>query len=144
MSETATEILDDLVASLRAVKLFALVTLGVAGSSGGVPRAAVSLEGQDFFQADDCPATLWVRLRVRIAIHLRSDDSAEAIERAGQLCASCVQTLLSDPHRGQRCKDLPIGRATEIGRTELAPGMKRPEAEVTLAIRCHFEIQGQP
>jgi hypothetical protein len=144
VSERATEILYDLVSSLRASELFALVTLGGCGSSGGVPRAAVLLEGQDFFQADDCPATLWVRLRVRIAIHLRSDDSAESIDRAGQLCASSVQALLSDPYRGQRCKDLPMGRATEIGRTELVPGLKRPEAEVTLTVRCHFEIQGQP
>jgi hypothetical protein len=137
----ATEILQDLASVLRDSDLFALVTLGPAGSASEVPRAAVILEGQDFFQADDSASSLWVRLRVRIAIHLRGDDPAEGIARAGQLCASAVEAILADPYRAGRCRDLPIGRATEIGRTELTPGLKRPEAEVNLAVRCHFEIE---
>jgi hypothetical protein len=144
MSEPATDILQDIASSLQAAGHFALVTLGSAGPAGEVPRAAVLLEGQDYFQADDRSSALWGRLRARVAVHVRCDNEADALARAGQLSADCVQTLLADPYRGGRCKDLPIGRATEVGRVELTPGLRRPEAEVSLAVRCHFEIEGTP
>jgi hypothetical protein len=144
LAAPATEILQDLASVLRGGGLFALVTLGPSGSASEVPRAAVVFEGQDFFQADDDISALWLRLRLRIAVHIRCDDPAESIARAGQLCASVAEAILEDPYRSGRCRDLPIGRATEIGRTEFTPGLRRPEAEVSLAVRCHFQIeQGQ-
>ena len=50
-----------------------------------------------------------------------------------------MATLLEDPFRGERCQDLPIGQATELGRSELVRGLKRPEVEMTFVVRCHFE-----
>jgi hypothetical protein len=50
-----------------------------------------------------------------------------------------MAALLEDPFRGERCQDLPIGRATELGRSELVRGLKRPEVEMAFVVRCHFE-----
>ena len=72
---------------------------------------------------------------------LSPDAAAEGVCRAIELSALASEAVLDDPYRGQRCCDLPIGRATEIGHSELVSGLKRPEVEITVAVRCHFEVQ---
>lgn len=141
MSPLAAAILQDMVQSLHATEQFALVTLGPSGSATVVPRANVLYDGQDVFQPDDTPSSQWMRLRVSIILRTRSDAAAEGICRAIELSALASEALLDDPYRGQRCCDLPIGRATEIGHSELVSGLKRPEVEITVAVRCHFEVQ---
>ncbi len=139
MSSTATEILQDIVSALNDSGLFAEVSLGISEASTAVPRAYVTYEGQDTFLSDDHSASLWVRLRVRVTIRTRSDSRGEGVARAADLYASAAEALLTDAYRTQHCCNLPIGRATEIGRSEITPGIRRPEVEMTFGVRCHFE-----
>lgn len=134
----ANQILQDLVSVLRACGHFATVTLGTVGDTAA-PRAAVHYEGQDFFSADDRPAARYVRLRCRVTIHTRCSHAGEQAARELDLSAAACEALLVDPYRGNLCRDLPIGKATEIGRIESAP-TNRPEVETSFAVRCHFEI----
>ena len=139
MPSSAAEILETFVETLRASGKFRLVMLGDAPSNSDVPRASILYEGQESFQPDDHATTRWVRLRASISIRTRSTDTAEATTRVNELCEDAMATLLEDPFRGERCQDLPIGRATELGRSELVRGLKRPEVEMTFVVRCHFE-----
>jgi len=141
MACEAAEILDDLVDALRATGEFSSVTLGESGSATDVPRCSVIYEGTESFLPDDSPAARWVRLRAIVSIHARSIDSARGLRRADELSEQAMNSLLVDPFRGGRCRDLPIGRATEIGRCRLSRRPKRPEVEMTFDIRCHFETQ---
>ena len=137
----ASEIIRDLVSALRASGHFAVVTLGGSADTAA-PRAAVHYEGQDFFPADDHPANRYARLRCRVTLHTRSSQAAEQTHRELDLSAAAAEALLADPYRGGRCCDLPIGKATEIGRAE--PGTaSRPEVETSFPVRCHFEIAGE-
>ena len=137
----ASEILQDLVSALRACGHFAVVTLGPS-SDTAAPRAAVHYDGQDFFPADDQPAGRYVRLRARVIIHTRCSHPAEQAGRELDLAGLAGEALLADPYRGGRCRDLPIGRATEVGQAEPAGTVARPEMETLFAVRCHFEIPG--
>jgi hypothetical protein len=139
VSSTAAGILQDIVSALRDTGAFREVTLGPPGESSVVPRAHVAYESQDVFPSDDSASGLWGRLRVRVTIHTRSDGRAEGTARAADLAATAAQALLADPYRGQRCRDLPIGSATEIERSEITPGIRRPEVEAAVSVRCHFE-----
>jgi len=139
MSSTA-DVLQDLLQTLRAGGAFALVSLGEAGSATAAPRATLAYEGEEAFPSDDGAASRWIRLRARVIVHTRSENAAQALLRASDLCQAAGQAILSDPYRGQRCRDLPIGRATEIGRSEMSSGAFRPEVEMSFAVRCHFEV----
>jgi hypothetical protein len=139
----ANEIIQNLVESLRACGHFAAVTLGGGGDTI-VPRAAVHYEGQDFFPADDRPAARYVRLRCRVVIHTRCSHAGEQAARELDLSAIACEALLADPYRSGRCRDLPIGKATEIGRVDVG-STSRPEVETSFAVRCHFELpEGEP
>lgn len=137
MSPTSA-ILQDLLAALRACGKFAVATLGDAGGETSVPRASLCYESRETFPADDDASVCWVRLKVRVTVHARADKPSEAALRAVDLCSLASAALLADPCRGGRCQDLPIGAATEIGRGE--PGdAKRPDIEMSFALRCHFQ-----
>lgn len=139
MSSVASEILADLVQALRGTGKFRHVTLGEAGSAAEVPRASVLHEGQDSFQPDDAVGVQWYRLRATVSVHTRSTDASEAVTRANELYEEATQALLQDPFRSGHCQDLPIGRATEIGRSQLVRDLKRPEVEMAFDVRCHFQ-----
>ena len=141
MASTATDILQDLASALRATGQFAQVTIGQGGSSSAVPRADVLFEGTEDFPADDHPDQRWVRLRSRIAIRTRNQDTAAGIARANDLCVSAAAALMVDPHRGGSCQVLPIGRATEVGRCDLAASLRRPEIEMSFGVRNHYVAQ---
>jgi len=139
MPAAATSILEDIVSTLGGTGLFTEVSLGRHEGSTAVPRAHVTYEGHDVFLSDDSSGNVWVRLQARVAVRTRSDDFAEGITRAADLCASVADALLADPYRGQRCRHLPIGPATQIGQTKMTPGIRRPEVEMTFGVCCHFE-----
>jgi len=141
MSSTAEAILQNMVEVLQATGKFARVSLGAPDSSTAIPRARLQYQGEEIFHADDSPAERWVRLHARVTIQTRSDDSAEGVLRAADLCQAAGEALLDDPYRGVLCSDLPIGRATEIRRTELPQRLRRPAVEIIFYVRCHFEVQ---
>ena len=143
MASVVTEILQDLLEALRATGKFRLVSLGEAPSATDVPRASVLYEGQESLQPDDSASATWHQLRISVSVHTRSTEAAEAITRSNELCEEAMGALLQDPYRGNRCRDLPVGRATEIGRSQLVRGLKRPEVEVTFDVRCHLETEGE-
>jgi hypothetical protein len=134
----AGEILQDLVAALRVCGHFAVVTLGDSADTAA-PRAAVHHEGQDFFPADDRPSGRYVRLSCRVVLHTRCADAGEQARRELDLAALAAEAILADPYRGGRCADLPIGKATEVGRVEPSGAARRPEVETAFAVRCHYE-----
>jgi len=141
MASEVAEILDDLVDALRATGKFSLVTLGEAGSATNVPRCSVIYESTESFLPDDSATARWGRLRATVSIRTRSVDVVQGVKRAAELSEQAMDSLLVDPFRGGRCRDLPVGRATEIARCRLSRGLKRPEIEMTFDIRCHFETE---
>lgn len=134
-----TEILQDLLQALRRSGPFATVSLGGEDGQAAVPRASVEPVGQDVFGPDDSPDGRWVRLRARVVIRTRSQGPAEAVARIGDLCEAAVAAVLADPHRGGRCRDLPIGRATEVDRVEVRTPLRLPDVEGSFLVRCHLE-----
>lgn len=141
MASTATQIMNDLVAALRTGGQFTLVTLGQAQSATEIPRANVQSEGIEQTPPDDSAGTLWNRLVCRLTIHARCDEPAGTESRLAELAQGAAGAIMSDPSRGGLCADLPIGRATEVGRWSHRPGVKRPEAEIEATIRCHYETE---
>ena len=139
MASTAADILDDVVETLRSTEAFSTVCLGVAASATEVPRAEVIYEGIEILNADDSSGTTWCRLRASVNIYSRATDAAVGTRRADELAETAVEALLTDPHRGSRCVDLPVGMATEVQRVRPIGGLKRPEVAVALEFRCHFE-----
>ncbi|MFW6133073.1 MAG: hypothetical protein ACOC8F_04195 [Planctomycetota bacterium] len=148
MPSTERAILDDVTQALACGGLFAetraAAGASAAGAGNGVPRATVMLQGRDVLAGDDSADALWVRLRLRVVIHDRADDVADAAARVADLCSAAGAALLSDPYRSGLCSDLPVGRATELGATDPVD-IRQPEVEVGLTVRCHFETQeGSP
>ncbi len=141
MASTASDILVDLADTLRATGQFAQVIIGADGSSTAVPRANVLHESTEDFPPDDRHDERWVRVRSRVAIRTRSQDTATAVTRVNDLCVAAAAALMTDPHRGGRCQVLPIGRATEVGRCDLATSLRRPEVEMSFSIRNHYVVQ---
>lgn len=138
MPATASEILQDVLQTLRSTSQFAAVTLG-AGPDLAVPRAWIEYQGQEVFRPDDSPTGRHMRIRAKIVIRTRTQSPAQSVARLGELCESAVSALLADPYRGRRCKDLPIGLATEIDRVEPDPTVASPEAQASFLLRCHME-----
>lgn len=150
MASQANEILNDLVTVLRGCGAFALVDLGSSRADATVPRAAVIFERQDTTAADDDQAVKWIELQARVIIRTRSESSSQAAGRIADLADAATAAILSDPYRGGRCHDLPIGQATEVTRAEMSrderyPQRKTsltvssPEIEIVLIVRCHYQ-----
>jgi len=135
-----TQILQDLVQALRQSGQFAAVSLGGGDGETAIPRASVECQGQETFRPDDSPAGRWVRLRARVVVRTRTASDAETVSRLADLCEAAIATVLADPHRGGRCRDLPIGAATEVDRVEFNASVRRPEAEASFVVRCHLEV----
>ena len=141
MASEVGDILQALVDTLRATGKFRLVTLGEAHSATDVPRASVLYKGHESSQPDDTAEVRWIRLRAGVVVHTRSTSVVQAVKRANELCEEVAEALLQDPFRGARCHDLPIGCATEIGHSELIRGVRQPEVEMALGVRCHFQTE---
>ncbi len=142
MAGVAKTVLDSIVQSLRSEagpSGLAVVIAGESADETAVPRANVLYRGCDAFEPDDSPAGGWLRLRYRVEVRTRCDGAASGLGRAAELAESAVVALLADPYRGGVCADLPVGRATEIGRVEVLTQLRRPEAGVALEVRCHVE-----
>jgi hypothetical protein len=132
-------VLDSILQALRSSGAFALVVAGEPADEASVPRAHVVQQGQDSFPPDDAPGGRWLRLRYRVQVRTRAGSAPEGAARASELAESAVAALLADPHRGGLCADLPVGRATEIGRLEPLAQLRRPEAGAAFDLRCHRE-----
>ncbi|HAU38847.1 MAG TPA: hypothetical protein DCX07_14165 [Phycisphaerales bacterium] len=136
------DILNDIVETIRGTGRFALVTLGECAAATATPRACVTLAGLDELRPDDTADARWFRLRARVTVHARAHEPPGGTIRAAELC-DAASALLADPFRGGRCRHLPVGAATEIGFAEPV-ALRRPEGEMCLAVRCHFQTQDQP
>jgi hypothetical protein len=142
VSSTAGDILVNLRDALRASGLFAEVSIGPAVDTGKFPRAELHLSAVKETVPDDNPAARWLMLRARLAITVRGAGAEQL--RAWELAEAAGAALLADRFRGQRCRDLPTGRATELGVAELSPHAKPPLAEVSFEIRCNLELEANP
>lgn len=143
MSSAATAILDDIVATLRAAAPAASVSLGAVPAGAEVPRLAVVLEQVESFNPDDSAAGRWHRLIARVIVRARCESQPAGLARVAELCETAAESLLTDPGRSGLCCDLPIGRATEVGRTESSATVRHPDYEMGFLVRCHFESEGQ-
>jgi len=141
MSSVTTDILQDLTQTLRNSGLFQSVTTGSRGTDTAIPRAAIICEREETLAPDDSASSRWGRMRAIVKIHTRCGTSSYATSRLADLVAAVSEALLADPYRSGLCRDLPIGRATEIDGCRAATDLKRPEIEAGIDIRCHFEIQ---
>ncbi len=143
MSSPVNDILADIRQAIADTQAFAAVTLGADKDSAHWPRAEVMLTSTEAVPADDDPESHWFTLRANVFIHVRATHEGSAISRALDLAQTAQESLLADPYRGQRCRDLPIGRATEIGQTRPEPGFKSPYLAVAFDVRCRFESDGE-
>lgn len=139
MSKTAPEILTDLCDAVRGTGAFHSVTIGPDEDATAYPRAEVLLVSTDEARPDDTADTRWTTLQATIRIHVRSHEHADALERSLELAGLAQEAILTDRFRGQRCKHLPIGRATELGTAILVPRVKSPYLAVSFEVHCHFE-----
>jgi hypothetical protein len=143
MPATVGLVIADVVAALRRCGRFELVTAAPTDSSQ-TPLAAVLLEGTSLPACDDRPDAAWLRVELRVVVRAAGGDPAAAIVRAAELCDAAAAAIMADPYRGGLCRDLPCGRATEVGAAELSHTAPRPQAQMSMAIRCHAELEGQP
>ena len=144
MASHASDIMNNVLQCLRDSRIFAEVSLGLAAMQSAVPRAHLLDDGQDFFRSDDSAAARWVRLKLRLVVHTRSIESADAITRADDLLQSAVAAILADPYRNGLCQDLPIGLACEvesIDQGNASDKKPRPEIELSATLRFHYESQ---
>jgi hypothetical protein len=143
MSNTAGEILLDIRDTLRSAGLFSSVTVGADADGAGAPRAEVVFTGLDESPADDAPLGRQVTLRARVVIHAKLGPPGGVLDRLLDLAGQAGAALLSDRFRGTRCRDLPIGRGTEIGHVSPEPSVRTPQA-VGFDVRCHYLTQETP
>lgn len=138
MNQPCSAILNDIVQSLRQCSRFSAVSLGLSPEMA-LPRATVKIEGFEVVEADDSATARWGKLTATISINVRDEAAGKAATRAVQLAEAATAALLADPFRSGLCKDLPIGRATEVGIARLTPLVRQPDSEISITIRCHFE-----
>jgi len=141
MASEAARILENIVEALRSAGVFASVALGEQGSATEVPRANVLPECEETLRPDDLADARWVRLSARVVLRTRADSGSEGLSRLMDLHRAAADALLADRFRGGICRDLPVGMATELGRAEIARGVRRPELEMSFPVRCHYQLQ---
>ena len=137
MADTALAVMQNIVQTLAATGRFAQASLG-GPATPAVPRAVVTMDKEELLPADDAAAR-WHRLSLSVTLHVRSAHRAEAVARAMELKSLACEALLAEPFRGGLCRHVPTGDATEIRGANLCDGMDRPELELVLYVRCHFE-----
>jgi len=143
VTSTEAAILTDLCETVRATGAFAAVTIGPDADSARWPRAEILFESLRRIPAEDRADAFWCALTARVRISLRLASGSADPQRALDLAETVGQALLVDRFRGQRCRDLPIGRATELGPTQLKTDLKQPYLAASFEVRCHFESQEQ-
>ena len=141
MASKASQVLQDILRTLQESGHFASASLG-ASNDTAVPRAELLYESLVCFPGDDTAAS-WRRLIAAIVIHVRDETAASAILRAGDLADKAAAALQADPFRNKLCQDLPVGRATQIETSHLVGGVRRPDMQIRLEVRCHFEEDDQ-
>lgn len=139
MSSITNDILGDLRDTLRDAGLFASVNLGGDRDTNRWPRAVVEPAGVE--QSPDDAPSRWLSVRAAVRVLCRS-ESPENLTRALDLAQSAQAALLVDPGRGQRCQDLPAGRATQIGRLAIESGHPPYLAVVAFDVACHVDMEG--
>lgn len=137
-------ILSDLASALRVGTGLAEVSVGASPSSVASPRAWLEADGLSWFAADDQPGLSWARLRVRLTLRTSGPDAAQVRAQLDELAAAATQAVLADPFRSGLCRHLPIGRATELMQADPQPSVRTPNGELTLSLRCHFELPENP
>lgn len=140
MTSLPNEIVQDMVQTLRTAGSFGEVC-SEDNSSSQVPRTVVLLDSYELLAPDDSAGGLWGRLRATVSVRTRGVSASQAADRAADLCNMAMDALAVDPYRGGLCSDLPVGRATELGRAQPIRGLRRPEAGMTFDVRCHFETE---
>ena len=125
--------------TLRGTGAFAAVTVGPDTDSACWPRAELVLLSVDHASADDTPNGQWCALKAEVRLHVRSTGHGQALSRVLQLAELAQEVILTDRFRGQQCRDLPIGKATELGLIRLKPEIRAPYVCATFEVRCHFE-----
>lgn len=139
MTSIAGDILKNLRDTLRAASVFESVSLGADADSAACPRAEVTLTGVEELAPEGLADGAYRRLKAAVRVLARAAAPGEALTRALALAETARAAVLVDPFRGDRCADLPIGRATECGPLRPEPHVKPPTAAVTFEVRCHFE-----
>ncbi len=142
MSATVADILTDLRDTLRSTGDFQAVTLGPDADASRWPRVEVILVATEEKQADDAANSRWLTAQAQVRVYVRSTGGADALQRALALAESAQEALLVDRFRGQRCQDLPTGKATELGPVTVQPNVKAPHLAVSFEIRCCEEEEG--
>jgi len=141
VSVPADEILSDIRQTLDETGTFYSVSLGAYEGAARWPRVEVHLASTDEARPDDRPDARWRAVTAEVRIYIRSARPAEATQRLLDLVETAQDALRADRFRGQHCRDLPIGAATEIGPTAVKPKVNPPYHAVTFEVRCHFESQ---
>lgn len=142
MTSTAGEILTDIRDTISGTGAFAEVTLGSHKDSVSWPRAEVLWASLDQAQADDTPGSHWLTLEAKVCVYVHSTGERKALDRALDLAQTAQEALLADRFRGQRCRDLPVGKATELGLTKVERGTRSPYLSLVFEVACHFESEG--
>jgi hypothetical protein len=137
------EILTDILDAIRNTEAFAAVTLGPDNDAARWPRAEVVPITIEHLQPEDAPEGQWCALSAQVYIHVRSTEKASGLERALSLAGTAQAAVLTDRFRTHRCRDLPIGKATELGPAKFKPEVRSPYLAVAFEVRCHFEFQGE-
>jgi hypothetical protein len=140
MASAPSQILDSIVGALRDADVFKTVALE-DDSAGDAPRAVVAFDGYELLSPDDAVDRQWGRLRATVAVYTLGTAPAETAARAAELCEAAMAAVAEDPFRGGLCGDLPVGKATEVGRCQVIRTLKRPEAGMVFDLRCHFETE---
>ena len=139
LSSAIGAILTNIRQTLRGTGAFAAVTVGPDTDSACWPRAEVGPISVDHARADDTPNDQWCALKTEVRLHVRSTGQGEALSRALELAESTQEAILTDRFRGQQCRDLPIGKATELGPIRLDPAVRAPYVCAAFEVLCHFE-----
>lgn len=140
MTMPTSEILQSLLAALRATGLFSEVMLGSPSPSAAVPHAAILFQELQSLPCDDSASAQWMRLTAQGTIATQDNSQADGTTRLLALFDAARQALLNDRFRGGLCCDLPAGNATEISPAQLDKTVRLPSMRLTFALRCHFEV----
>lgn len=138
MPAGSIDIAQDLIAAIRSAGEFSTVGLGGPVDGAALPSAWVRVDGVESFPADDQAGGTWQRVRLSVRVLTRADVASRAQARLAELIGTVTDAILTDPHRGGRCEDLPIGLATEIGTAQPDRLLTGADVAAELTVRCHF------
>ena len=143
MASIENDILQNIVATLRASGEFASVSLGEPRVAEKGSIAVVVMDASERVDAGNSrlnPDT-WMRLNAQILIRTHSASAGEGVARVTALAGAAAEVLLADETRAGLCSSNVIGRGTEIVRLELSKNSGELR-EITLFMRCHYLLAG--